>query len=54
MPLPGYVDALSRALQPLDKDWFAYKLSEPRSQAAGGALAVGADRAWPGIRPTSR
>ena len=34
MPLPGYVDALSRALQPLDKDWFAYKLSEPRSQAA--------------------
>jgi aspartate aminotransferase len=34
MPLPGYVRALSDALQPLDKDWFAYKLSEPRSQAA--------------------
>jgi aspartate aminotransferase len=34
MPLPGYVDALSQALRPLDKDWFAYKLSEPRSQAA--------------------
>ena len=34
MPLPGYVEALSRALQPHDKDWFAYKLSEPRSQAA--------------------
>ncbi|MBI3749190.1 MAG: aminotransferase class I/II-fold pyridoxal phosphate-dependent enzyme [Chloroflexi bacterium] len=34
MPLPGYVEALGRALRPLDKDWFAYKLSEPRSQAA--------------------
>jgi aspartate aminotransferase len=34
MPLPGYVDALSRALEPQDKDWFAYKFSEPRSRAA--------------------
>ena len=34
MPLPAYVDALARALPPQDKDWFAYKLSEPRSQAA--------------------
>lgn len=34
MPLPRYVDALSRWVQPQDKDWFAYKLSEPRSQAA--------------------
>lgn len=33
MPLPAYVDALDRALTPLDKDWFAYKLSEPGSQA---------------------
>ena len=33
MPLPAYVDALSRWLPPQDKDWFAYKLSEPRSQA---------------------
>lgn len=33
MPLPAYVDALARALPPLDKDWFAYKLSEPKSQA---------------------
>jgi aspartate aminotransferase len=32
MPLPKYVDALSRALPPRDKDWFAYKLSEPPSQ----------------------
>jgi aspartate aminotransferase len=33
MPLPAYVEALARALPPLDKDWFAYKMSEPRSQA---------------------
>jgi aspartate aminotransferase len=33
MPLPAYVDALARALAPGDKDWFAYKMSEPRSQA---------------------
>jgi aspartate aminotransferase len=33
MPLPAYVDALARALPPQDKDWFAYKLSEPKSQA---------------------
>jgi len=33
MPLPSYVDALARALPPQDKDWFAYKLSEPKSQA---------------------
>ena len=34
MPLPGYVDALRTALTPQDKDWFAYKLSEPNAQAA--------------------
>ena len=33
MPLPGYVDALSRAIVPHDKDWFAYKMSEPGSRA---------------------
>jgi aspartate aminotransferase len=32
MPLPPYVEALERALRPQDKDWFAYKLSEPRSR----------------------
>ncbi len=32
MPLPGYVDALQRHVTPHDKDWFAYKLSEPASQ----------------------
>ncbi|MEX1169364.1 MAG: aminotransferase class I/II-fold pyridoxal phosphate-dependent enzyme [Chloroflexota bacterium] len=34
MPLPAYVDALTRALPPRDKDWFAYKMSEPLSQAS--------------------
>jgi aspartate aminotransferase len=33
MPLPAYVQALATALPPRDKDWFAYKLSEPRSRA---------------------
>lgn len=31
-PLPGYVDALTRAAAPQNKDWFAYKLSEPEAQ----------------------
>ena len=31
--MPAYVDALARALTPQDKDWFAYKMSEPRSRA---------------------
>ena len=32
MPLPAYVEALERHVVPQDKDWFAYKLSEPESQ----------------------
>jgi aspartate aminotransferase len=32
MPLPGFVDALHRAVEPRDKDWFAYKRSEPEAQ----------------------
>jgi aspartate aminotransferase len=32
MPLAGYVAALRTHLEPQDKDWFAYKLSEPASQ----------------------
>jgi aspartate aminotransferase len=34
MPLPGYVQALRDHLEPKANDWFAYKLSEPNSQAA--------------------
>jgi aspartate aminotransferase len=41
MPLQGYVDALSRAIVPRDKDWFAYKLSEPRSRAAVARTLTG-------------
>jgi aspartate aminotransferase len=37
MPLPAYVDALARALPPQDKDWFAYKLSEPSARRAVAA-----------------
>jgi aspartate aminotransferase len=32
MPLTAYVDALQHGAEPQDKDWFAYKLSEPASQ----------------------
>jgi aspartate aminotransferase len=32
MPLPEYVAALRRHVEPQNKDWFAYKLSEPESQ----------------------
>ena len=34
MPLPGYVSALHEHLDPQNPEWFAYKLSEPRSQQA--------------------
>ena len=34
MPLAGYVEALRSHLEPQGADWFAYKLSEPRSQVA--------------------
>src|SRR6478736_288767 len=33
MPLTGYVEALRKHLEPQGTDWFAYKLSEPSSQA---------------------
>jgi aspartate aminotransferase len=29
MPIPAYVAALARHVQPQNKDWFAYKMSEP-------------------------
>jgi aspartate aminotransferase len=37
MPLPAYVDALRAHLEPKSPDWFAYKLSEPKSQATVAA-----------------
>jgi aspartate aminotransferase len=37
MPLPAYVDALRAHLEPQSPDWFAYKLSEPKSQSVVAA-----------------
>ncbi len=34
MPDPAYVGSLQRWLEPRDKDWFAYKMSEPKSRRA--------------------
>ncbi|MDM7917425.1 MAG: aminotransferase class I/II-fold pyridoxal phosphate-dependent enzyme [Candidatus Eisenbacteria bacterium] len=47
MPLAGYVQALQKHIVPQDKDWFAYKLSEPRSQeAVARGLARRTALAW--------
>ena len=32
LPMHAYVDAVRKHLEPHDKDWFAYKLSEPNAQ----------------------
>ena len=32
LPMRSYVDAIRTNLEPQDKDWFAYKLSEPNAQ----------------------
>lgn len=32
MPLPGFVEALQRWSEPQNKDWFAYKESEPKAR----------------------
>jgi len=45
MPLPGYAEALQRRVTPHDKDWFAYKMSEPRSQQ----IIAESLRRWRGI-----
>lgn len=37
MPLPGFVEALGRWTTPRDKNWFAYKTSEPEAQAVVAA-----------------
>jgi len=34
MPLPGFVDTLRHWSVPQDKDWFAYKINDPKAQAA--------------------
>jgi aspartate aminotransferase len=47
MPLPAYVEALQRHVVPQDKDWFAYKISEPASQRTVAAtLGARTGLAW--------
>jgi aspartate aminotransferase len=47
MPLPGYIDALRAQIEPQATDWFAYKMSEPRSQkAVARSLTARTGRDW--------
>ena len=47
MPLPGYVDALRAHLEPQDKDWFAYKFSEPEPRrVVAASLTARTGLAW--------
>jgi len=47
MPDPAYVAALERHVAPHDKDWFAYKLSEPASQrTVAESLTARTGLAW--------
>ena len=45
MPLPGFVDAIRRHANPQDKDWFAYKRSEPEARD----VVAKALREWRGL-----
>ena len=45
MPLPGFVDAIRRHAIPQDKNWFAYKWSEP----AAREIVAKALREWRGL-----
>ena len=45
LPLPEYVSSLQQHIQPQNKDWFAYKMSEPASQRTVAATL----REWRGI-----
>lgn len=45
MPLSGFVNALQQWSAPQDKDWFAYKMNEPASQAA----VVASLQEWRGV-----
>ncbi len=45
MPLPGFVDAIRRHAEPQDKDWFAYKWSEPTARE----VVAKALREWRGL-----
>jgi aspartate aminotransferase len=45
MPLPEYVTSLQQHTQPQNKDWFAYKMSEPGSRRTVAAAL----REWRGV-----
>ena len=45
MPLPGFVDAIRRHAEPQDKDWFAYKWSEPAAREVVAKVL----REWRGL-----
>ena len=45
MPIPGFTDVLQKWVPPQDKDWYAYKLSEPE---ACEAVAASLSR-WRGV-----
>lgn len=47
MPLPGFVDALRRHIEPLNKDWYAYKFSEREAtEPVAASLARRTGLAW--------
>jgi aspartate aminotransferase len=47
MPLTAYVESLQRHVVPQDKDWFAYKLSEPASRrTVAASLTERTDLTW--------
>jgi len=47
MAMPAYVDAIRRHLEPRDKDWFAYKMSEPNAQrVVAGAMSALTGLEW--------
>jgi aspartate aminotransferase len=45
MPLPGFVRALAAQVEPKNKDWYAYKMSEPASRK----VVADSLRSWRGI-----
>jgi len=45
MPLPSYVDALRRGIEPRDPHWYAYKMNEPSSRR----IVADSLRKWRGV-----
>ncbi len=54
MPLPGYAENSATWATPHNKDWFAYKMSEPQAQeviAESLRKTAGASLISPGMSP---